>query len=240
MNLVIDRGNTRLKMAIFDRRTLVEICVCNALTDDFLTQLKVRFPIEKAIFCSVAGGDEPILALLRRHFPDMLQMPNGLQFPISCDYDLRRVGADRIAAAVGARVCVPQGNLLVVDAGTCVTYDFLSASNHFECGNIAPGYELRLKAMHHFTGKLPQVEPIAPTHFVAAETAEAMRAGAFNGLVFEIEGYLAHLQQSFADIKLVLGGGIAPLLRNKIKNSNFAEPNLALIGLNEILVENSR
>jgi len=240
MNLVIDRGNTRLKMAIFDRRTLVEICVCNALTDDFLAQLKARFPLENAIFCSVAGGDEPIVAVLRRHFPDMRQMPNGLQFPISCDYDLRRVGADRIAAAVGARVCVPQGNLLVVDAGTCVTYDFLSASNHFECGNIAPGYELRLKAMHHFTGKLPQVEPTAPTHFVAAETAEAMRAGAFNGLVFEIEGYLAHWQQSFVDIKLVLGGGIAPLLRNKIKNSNFAEPNLALIGLNEILVENSR
>ncbi len=238
MNLVIDRGNTRLKMAIFDGSTLVDICVCDALTDEFLEELKMRFSLENAIFCSVAGNDEPIVAILRRHFPEMLQMPHGLKFPISCDYDLHLVGADRIAAAVGARVCVPKGNLFVVDAGTCVTYDFLSDGNHFECGNIAPGYELRLKAMHHFTGKLPQVEPIDPAHFMAAETVEAMRAGAFNGIVFEIEGYMNYLQRRYPDIKLVLGGGIATLLCNKIKNCTFAEPNLALVGLNEILTEN--
>ncbi len=238
MNLVIDRGNTRLKMAIFDGSTLVDIRVCDALTDEFLKDLKAHFPLEKAIFCSVAGNDEPIIAILRRHFPEMLQMPHGLKFPISCDYDLRLVGADRIAAAVGARVCVPTGNLFVVDAGTCVTYDFLSDENHFECGNIAPGYELRLKAMHHFTGKLPQVEPTEPEKFMAAETTEAMRAGAFNGIVFEIEGYMRYLQQRYPDVKLVLGGGIATLLCNKIKNCTFAEPNLALVGLNEILAEN--
>jgi type III pantothenate kinase len=238
MNLVIDRGNTRLKMAIFDGSTLVDIRVCDALTDEFLEDLRSHFPLESAIFCSVAGNDEPIIAILRRHFPEMLQMPHGLKFSISCDYDLRLVGADRIAAAVGARVCVPTGNLFVVDAGTCVTYDFLSADNHFECGNIAPGYELRLKAMHHFTGKLPQVEPTEPEKFMAAETVEAMRAGAFNGIVFEIEGYMRYLQYRYPDIKLVLGGGIATLLRNKIKNCTFAEPNLALVGLNEILTEN--
>ncbi len=239
MNLAIDRGNTHTKWAVFDHRTLMETCVCDAPNDEFLVNLRKRFPIENAIFCSVAGHDEPIVATISRHFPHLLQMPYGLHFPISFEYDLKLLGADRIAAAVGARVCVPQGNLLVVDAGTCVTYDVLSADNCFACGNIAPGYELRLRAMAHFTGKLPQVEPIAPTHFMAAETVEAMRAGAFNGLVFEIEGYLEYLRQSFADIKLVLGGGLVPLLRNKIKNSIFAEPNLALIGLNEILVENS-
>lgn len=240
MNLVIDRGNTHLKLAVFDGDTIIETCVCNALSDDFLLQLKAKYPIERAIFCSVAGHDEQVLPVFVRHFPDLAVMPHGLRFPISFDYDLNQLGTDRIAAAVGARILVPQGNLLVVDAGTCVTYDFVSAANRFEFGNIAPGYELRLLAMHRFTGKLPYVEPTAPHTFVAQSTDEAMRAGAFNGIVFEIEGYLQHFRQSFADVSLVLGGGLSVLLCDKIKNSIFAEPNLALIGLNGILVENSR
>lgn len=229
-----------MKLAVFDGRTLVETCVCAAPTDDFLSRLKARFPIERAIFCSVASHDEQVLTTFARHFPDLLVMPRGLRFPISFAYDLAHLGSDRIAAAVGARMLVPQGNLLVVDAGTCVTYDFVSADNRFECGCIAPGYELRLRAMHRFTGKLPPVEPLAPRGVMAQDTGEAMRSGAFNGIVFEIEGYLRHLRQSFADVNLVLGGGLSVLLRGKIKNSNFAEPNLALIGLNGILIENSR
>ncbi len=240
MHLIIDRGNTRTKFALFDDRCLVETVVCQQITDEFLTEFTAQKNIDAAIFCSVAGDDEAIISLLKKHFPFLLLMPFDLDFPISFDYDLHQLGADRIAAAVGARVLVPQGDLFVVDAGTCITYDFVSSDNRFEAGNIAPGFEMRLRAMHEFTGKLPLIKPSMPTKFIAQTTDEAMLAGAFNGIQFEIESYLRHFKQQNKSFQLILTGGIAPLLQNRIKNSNFVEPNLVLIGLNEILIRNKK
>lgn len=242
LNLVIDRGNTRAKFAVFDHRRLVSIVACDHITDEFLHNLVACNAIDSAIYCSVAGdtADAAVMPLLHKYLPHLMVMPHNLRFPIVFDYNLHELGADRIAAAVGARTLVPQGALFVVDAGTCVTYDFVSADNHFEVGNIAPGYELRLRAMHEFTGKLPLPESTAPTAFMAQSTEEAMRAGAFNGLLFEIEGYLEHFRQQNRPYQLVLTGGTSILLQNQIKNCTFAEPNLVLIGLNEILLQNSK
>ena len=242
MNLVIDRGNTRTKFALFDHRRLVAIRTCDCITDEFLQNLVAHTDIDASIYCSVAGdaADAAVMPLLHRQLPNLMTMPYNLHFPITFDYKLHELGADRIAAAVGARVLVPEGALFVVDVGTCVTYDFVSADNRFECGNIAPGYELRLRAMHEFTGKLPLPEPTEPTTFMAQSTEDAMRSGAFYGLLFEIEGYLEHFRQKKSPYQLVLTGGTSRLLQNQIKNCTFAEPNLVLIGLNEIIIQNSK
>ncbi|MGN0187102.1 MAG: type III pantothenate kinase [Paludibacteraceae bacterium] len=242
MNLVIDRGNTRAKFALFNDRQPVSIVACDRITDEFLQNFVACNAIDTAIYCSVAGdsADAAVMPLLQRRLPHLMVMPRGLRFPLSFDYNLDELGADRIAAAVGARTLVPEGNLFVVDAGTCITYDFVSADNKFEVGNIAPGYEMRLRAMHEFTGKLPLLEPTRPTAFMAQSTDEAMRAGAFNGVLFEIEGYLEYFRRKNTPYQLVLTGGTSILLHNQIKNCTFAEPNLVLIGLNEILIQNSK
>lgn len=238
MNLIVDRGNTHAKFALFNGDKLVSTTICDRISDAFLQQFTAMNHIDAAIYCSVAGNDEPFLAILRRFVPNLHVMPFDLAFPISFDYDLHQLGVDRIAAAVGARKLVSEGDLLVVDAGSCVTYDIVNAQNHFECGNIAPGYEMRLRAMHQFTAKLPLLKPVEPQQFIAAETEQAMLAGAFNGIVFEIESYFRHFQQQNRHFQLILTGGTSILLQNKINFCTFAEPNLVLIGLNEILTNN--
>ena len=150
----------------------------------------------------------------------------------------RDLGHDRIAAAVGAAHLSPGQNLLIVDAGSAVTYDFVSAEQGYLGGNIAPGIKMRLTALNQMTKRLPkvEVEPDALTPLFGKNTKEAMAAGVVRGLVFEVKGYMRQLKEQKISFKTYVTGGHAPYILNAMKQRDVVgEPHLVLIGLNRIL-----
>lgn len=148
------------------------------------------------------------------------------------------LGFDRLAAAVGAATVYPGANVLAIDAGTAITYEFVDAQNNYRGGNISPGMEMRFRALHHFTGKLPMIESKMPVSFLGNTTSEAIKAGVIEGMIFEIDGYINTLKKSHHDLKIIITGGDAIFFDKKLKNSIFVNLNLTLHGLNRILRHN--
>ncbi|MCB0468082.1 MAG: type III pantothenate kinase, partial [Aequorivita sp.] len=129
-------------------------------------------------------------------------------------------------------------NVLVIDAGTCITYDFLNSKNEYMGGAISPGISLRYKALHTFTEKLPLLEATNPNLFVGNTTATSMHSGVVNGVLYEIDGYISMYRKNYDNLTVILTGGDAHFLRDSIKNDIFANSNFLLEGLNHILEYN--
>ena len=210
--------------------------------------------VDAAIFSTVTEYDPQAIAILRQRLPYFLKFDHSSELPIKIGYATpETLGLDRIAAVVGAVMQCPDKAVLIVDAGTCVTYDLLTADGTFAGGNIAPGIRLRLRAMHEHTGKLPLIDDAGCLLYTsdaaddAGETPEigfstetAMRAGAVLGVAYEIEGYIARLNKVYPDLFVFLTGGDALKLAAKIKSRIFVDENLVLTGLNRILQENAK
>jgi type III pantothenate kinase len=148
------------------------------------------------------------------------------------------LGKDRLAAVVGACYLYPAEDCLVVDAGTCITFDILTADGVFRGGNIAPGVRMRLRAMHDYTARLPLVEPVRSTRLWGEQTTQALENGGALGAALELEGLQARLAEHFPRLRTVLTGGDAALLANLLKTKIFVHENLVLQGLNQILEYN--
>ncbi len=239
MNLIIDQGNSATKMALFESNRLQNVVSLSPGSgreiDDFLD----KHVIEAAIFSTVRECDTGIIEALRQRVPRVHRFDHLSKLPIGIGYATpQTLGLDRIAAAVGARLVCPGKPALIIDAGTCVTYDLLTADGLFAGGNIAPGIDLRLVSMHEHTGKLPHVEADGETPEMGFSTETAMRAGAILGIAYEIEGYIARLKQDNPELFVFLTGGDALKLATKIKSRIFVDSNLVLTGLNRILHEN--
>lgn len=168
---------------------------------------------------------------LDHHTP--LPLVNAYQTP-------HTLGPDRMAAAVGAWSEAPGQNLLIIDAGTCVTYDIVSAAGVFEGGNIAPGLTMRLQAMHDYTRRLPLVEVPPRLPWIGRNTAEALQAGGIGGMVLEMAGMMAKYRRRWKNLKVFLTGGDANFFGNHLKRRIFVSPELVLKGLNQILLYNLR
>jgi type III pantothenate kinase len=159
--------------------------------------------------------------------------------PIQVAYQTpQTLGKDRIAAVVGALALFPAENCLVIDAGSCITYEFLQATGVYLGGNIAPGVNMRLRAMHEFTARLPQVDLQAVEQWIGSSTAKAMNNGALLGVVLEIVGYAQKWAAERGNIRSILTGGDAPRLLEALPIKVEHEPDLVLIGLNKILKHN--
>ena len=160
--------------------------------------------------------------------------------PVKIEYGTpETLGRDRIAGVVGAFYEKPDCNVLIIDAGTAITYDLLLKPGIFAGGNIAPGVKMRLKALHHFTGKLPLIEKIGDFPLMGTNTETAIRAGVIQGILFEIEGYIRKLKTVYPDLFIFLTGGDAFLLAEKLKTPIFVDKNIVLKGLNRILYYNA-
>ncbi len=167
-------------------------------------------------------------------------LDHTLNFPFKINYHTpETLGRDRIAGIAGAWKLFKKENTLVGDLGTCNTYDFITKTGKYIGGNIAPGLNMRLVAMDKFTDKLPYVEPISNDHLMGLSTTEALQNGAVKGIILEIEGYIKHLKSEFGPINVILTGGDSAFFAKHFKKKIFAEPNLVLIGLNQILKNNS-
>ncbi len=239
MNLAIDIGNTRTKLAVFDGDTLLRKEIWEELTVAKLKQLAYNQKLEKIILSSVSRQSEEVMAFLKSH-ATFLELLPGTPLPIRIQYKTpETLGKDRIAAAAGAGHLFPKENCLVIDAGTCITLDLLNAEGIFLGGNISPGIEMRLKAMHHFTARLPLVKSTLELPDELGDSTEnAIRNGAELGALLEVEGFIRACRKKYRPLRVVLTGGDADFFVKHTKTKIFAHQNLVLLGLNQILQHN--
>lgn len=228
MNLVVDIGNTRVKAAVFDEGRLVEVGDMDVLL--------AKYPVDRAIVSSVRGATKNVAEMLRGRGVKCLTLGADTPLPIANLYRTpSTLGPDRIAAAVGANALYPGENLLVVDLGTAITFDMVTAAGEFAGGNISPGADMRFRALHEQTAGLPLVDELDdPSALFGTTTAEAIAAGVVNGILFEIEGYAA---RSGAQ-RIIFTGGRGKLFAERTKSTIFVERDLVLFGLNRILEYN--
>lgn len=238
--LTIDQGNSAAKMAIWQDTSMLETRIVPHLSAESAANFVSSYPqIEAALYCSVTSRSPELMAGLSNFIPKVMRLSPELPLPLRIDYGTPgSLGADRIAAAVGAAATVPGKPLLVVDAGTAVTYDAVSADGRFLGGNIAPGMNMRLEALHRFTARLPRVEvprTLPSDGFMGHDTASAMVLGAVYGIVGALEYYQRHLPD---DTVTVITGGWATELARLCSFAVVVEPHLVSKGLNRILLYN--
>lgn len=242
MQLVIDIGNTRIKTAVYDKTKQVSHHTCES-DDDFRRTLHALTdtygPTRAALSC--VGRLTPEREDILRHITCPLLRLNGLTAtPLVIDYATpETLGADRLAAAAGAFTLHPGHDLLIIDAGTCITYDYVSADGHYLGGNISPGIEMRLDAMHEHTVRLPRAEDGTQTG-IGRTTTEALRNGARLGAALELQGYarqwLADKNRHSPLILLADGEHLLHDLPADLQDAIIVRHDLVLSGLNAILI----
>jgi type III pantothenate kinase len=237
VNIIIDQGNTSAKIAVFDGRKLLASFICKPLLLKRLETLLNEFSPSQGILSSVVGLREDVIGLLEQRLNRFIVLDEKVPIPIQNAYKTpETLGKDRIAAVVGGMKKAPRKNILVIDAGTAITYDFLDNSGVYRGGNISPGMTVRFKALHHYTKSLPMLDEHGDIPFIGYDTETAIRAGVIKGIAKEIDGYIDEFKQKYPDLLVFLTGGHTFYFETKLKNSIFADGNLVLEGLNEILI----
>lgn len=233
-NLVVDIGNSFCKIALFENEKMSRFERC--LHSEILTKINT-LAFERAIVSDVSKSTA--LFLKNQGF-EFLEMSNDLFFPFRIAYETpKTLGVDRIAAIAGAWAIQPNKASLVIDAGTCITYDFISAEGVYEGGSISPGLTMRFRALHEQTGRLPLLEKMSlRPNLIGKTTFDAMQSGVMNGFIGEIESILrAYRQRYGADICTYICGGDAEFIAEEIKDfTKISE--LVMLGLNAILTNN--
>ena len=241
MNLVIDIGNTKVKVAVFELDTIITAVVCEEINlVKELKRISNQYAFKRSIVSSVKDINEEYLEELQK-LPFLITLNTDTPLPFKNLYATpSTLGNDRIALAA-ASVCIhPFKNTLVIDAGTCITYDFINAKNEYLGGAISPGIAMRYKSLHQYTGKLPLLSKNEEFKLIGASTKSSIHSGIINGISCEIKGVIAQYQQDFGDLTIVLTGGDTKFLSKQLKNSIFAHQNFLLRGLNKILTFNNQ
>lgn len=240
MNLVIDVGNTLVKVGVFENETLKEK---KSFPKEellaYIENISILFPdLKNVLIAQVGKLDEDQVAQLQKRF-FLFYLDQNTKVPFINSYGTpQTLGVDRIALVSAAAKQYPFKNVLVIDAGTCITYDFISASNEYFGGAISPGINLRYQALHSFTHKLPLLNKEIPDDLIGNSTTSSIHSGVIGGIVNEIDGFVENYKIRFRDLTVILTGGDAQFLRGSIKNDIFANSNFLLEGLNYILEYN--
>lgn len=237
MNLIVDVGNTKIKLAVFDDGKVLDHKTC--LLQDFEESVELllnSFPeLSHAIVAAVGKFSEDSLKVLQDRF-QTYQLTQNSSIPLINQYGSpNTLGVDRLALVSAAALQFPEQHVLVIDAGSCITYDFLTKKNKYLGGAISPGIAMRYKALKTFTDKLPLLQAKHPKTFIGNTTEDSMHVGVVEGVLNEIEGFIAMYEENFGGLKIILTGGDAHFLRDSIKNDIFANSNFLLEGLNHIL-----
>lgn len=236
MNLVIDYGNSTGKVGIFEEDKLREKLVFSKSVE---LESFIKNYSGKNIIISSVNTDVEMIAGWANHFSNCFILSTSLPLPVTNRYSTSKtLGVDRLAAVCGARQLYPGENCLVIDAGTCITYDFIDRDGNYFGGGISPGLKMRFQAMHTFTARLPLTGPVDNPPLVGDSTITCMQSGVVYGMTDEIDGIIRRYFDKFAELKVILCGGDTPFFENKLKASIFASPELVLSGLNSILLYN--
>jgi type III pantothenate kinase len=229
--LCFDFGNTRKKVALFEGKEIEKVIVLEDDAPETISNLLSTFKPAKSILSSVVEHNpamEELLATQTKFHKLSHQTKVSFTTPVGKP---ETIGADRLALCAAAVKYYPTKNNLVIGLGTCVTYNFINKYHEFVGGAISPGLEMRLKAMHHFTAKLPLVEADSDIPLMGYDTRTNLLTGAVMGLALEIDGFIDAYQQKYGNFNVLLTGGDIVHLASHLKNKIFADPDLIFKGL---------
>ena len=248
MNLCIDQGNSRTKVALMtDEGKMINHFIYKQFSSADVERLFDLYDISDSIISSVVNIEAAVGNTLHRRSQHFVLFDHNTPVPIVNRYDTpQTLGQDRLAAAVGAESLCPDENLLIIDAGSAITYDFVSDKGEYMGGNIAPGLKMRLTMLQRMTKKLPlvEVEEHELIPLFGKNTRDAIAAGVIRGIAYEVKGYMRTLSEKVPHFQTFLTGGNAPYILNNVRTSRTekrdirVEKNLVLIGLNTILIFN--
>jgi type III pantothenate kinase len=235
MLLAIDVGNTRIKGAVYERNTLINQFVFSSVeVKNSIENILEKNPKITDLIVSSVGNENSIAfnsfsERISIHFvshQDIFPFQNKYATPTT-------LGIDRMVLATGATLLFPKKNKLVIDAGTCVTYDFIDDENRYWGGAISPGLRLRYESLHQFTSKLPLLTLEEPLNFIGNSTNQSIHSGVVNGLIHEIDGFIEQYKNKNENFTIILTGGDAEFLAKRLKNTIFANSNFLLESLNQ-------
>ncbi len=241
MNLIIDVGNTLVKFAVFKERSLMRKMAFELkdFEKQFNSICKIHPELTSAIVASVGYLTKDQIKVIEEKL-SLIEVNTSIRLPFANDYKTpQTLGADRVALVAAAVLHYPKTDALIIDAGTCITYDFVSRQTRYLGGAISPGLRLRYTSLNNLTAKLPLLETKLPNSITGDCTEASIHSGVVIGIIKEIDGVIDHYRIKYPDLTVILTGGDAKFLSNQLKNSIFAHSNFLLEGLNFILDYNS-
>ena len=236
MNLILDFGNTNKKLAVFSKGRLLKLEQHLSIRTGIVREVMRRYPgIHHCILASVVNYPVSLRNFLAENFR-FFEMDEKTKLPVINKYSTKKtLGKDRIAAAVAGSNLFPGRDVLVVNAGSCITYDFVNSHQEYLGGAISPGLNMRLRALHTFTDKLPLVNLKRYRGLIGNSTGASIKSGVINGATAEIEGVAQRYAKEFPGITVILSGGDLKYFDKRLKISIFAIPNIVIHGLSQIL-----
>ena len=242
MNLIVDVGNTFVKFAVFNGVDLLHKTSFKLLEfEEQYNKVKQVFPkLKCAIISSVGYLSNQQINSIEKDFK-VVELNSATKVPFRNLYKTpKTLGVDRIALVSASVNQFPNNNVLIIDAGTCITYDFITVKNEYLGGAISPGLRLRYKSLNDLTANLPLLVTKQPKMIVGNSTESSIHSGIVNGVITEIDGVIDQYKHQYSDLTVILTGGDANFLSNQLKNTIFANSNFLLEGLNVILEYNSK
>ena len=241
MNLIIDIGNTATKLAVFQLDKIIEVQTISTKEMVFeVEKLLEKFSeIRQGLMSTVRTMDNSEVETLQKLLPIKI-LEASFKLPFENRYDTPlTLGVDRLALMAAAVKQCPNKNVLVIDAGSCITYDFMDADQNYLGGAISPGLEMRYKSLEAFTSNLPLLPKSIPNQRIGSSTEASIHSGVVHGVLQEIEGTIKVYQNKYPDLTVILTGGDADFLCKQFKISIFANSIFLLEGLNFLLEFNS-
>ena len=238
LNLVVDIGNSSLKVAIFDKKLMTSKFIYTNQSLNIFSDLFKNNVIDNCLISNVSTIDKNILDFLKIN-SNLFSINESINLPFINLYKTKNtLGHDRIALVSAAAIDFPDQNILIIDTGTCITYDFKNSKNEYLGGGISPGIQMRFKSLNSQTSKLPLSTINLDYKLIGDDTNSSINSGVVHGVISEINGIINQYQERFKNIKIILTGGDSNFLLKKIKNTIFADQNFLLKGLNYLLEDN--
>lgn len=241
MNLIIDVGNTFVKLAVFAKNNLLE--KQSVTHEDALKSAKKiisDYPkLKNGIISSVGKENKALVKEVKKHL-NLIKLSSKTKLPFKNKYSTpKTLGVDRIALVSASVEQFSKNNALIIDAGTCITYDFINTKNHYLGGAISPGIRLRYHSLHNLTANLPLLKAEYPEALVGVSTNQSIHSGVVNGVLKEMDGVIDEYHEKYEDLTVILTGGDTDFLAKRLKNSIFANSIFLMEGLNFILEYNT-
>ena len=240
MNLALDIGNSFLKAGIFKNNNLINYCEFNREYYSNIKSILDKTPITHSIASNVSESNNQLIELLSKK-TNLIKFNSSLKLPFKNRYQTKNtLGKDRIALVSNASKEYPKENVLLIDLGSCITFDFLNSKNEYLGGSISPGLSMRYRSLNSYTANLPLINPKEIDYFIGRNTEDSIHSGIINGIVGELNSTIDKYKSQFKEIRIILTGGDSKFLFNRIKNSIFANSNFLILGLNFLIELNKK
>jgi type III pantothenate kinase len=240
MNLIIDIGNSSVKLALYNNGMISGSARFKTATTALLKEFAAGHKIKHIIVSSVSGQQEAIADFAALISASLYILSYKSKLPFAIEYQTpETLGADRIAAAAGAYKSFAGSKLLIIDAGTAITFDFLDGEI-YRGGNISPGIDMRFRALNKFTNSLPLMKTRENFHSPGRNTGEAIVAGVVSGVTYEINEYIRTFEEKYTDLMVIITGGDGSYLKARISYECLYLPDIVTDGLNFILDYNAK